>query len=64
MTSDLALLWLAAFPLMGSPGPATLSLAAMGAAYGGRRSLSYLAGINAMTNRHRFTVDSFSPLRR
>lgn len=45
MASHLILLWLAAFPLMGSPGPATMSLAAMGAAFGGRRSLYYLAGI-------------------
>lgn len=45
MVSNLILLWLAAFPLMGSPGPATMSLAAMGAAFGGRRSLHYLAGI-------------------
>jgi len=45
MISDLFLLWLAAFPLMGSPGPATLSLTAMGAAFGTRRSLSYLIGI-------------------
>ncbi|HEV3505002.1 MAG TPA: LysE family transporter [Actinomycetes bacterium] len=30
---------------MGSPGPATVSLAAAGSAYGVRRSLGYLAGI-------------------
>jgi threonine/homoserine/homoserine lactone efflux protein len=40
-----ALLWMAAFPLMGSPGPATLSLAAIGAAFGARKGLGYLAGI-------------------
>jgi len=49
MANYLILLWMAAFPLMGSPGPATMSLAAMGAAYGGRRSLFYLAGIVAGT---------------
>lgn len=47
--SDLLLLWIAAFPLMGSPGPATLSLAAVGAAFGARRGVSYLAGIVAGT---------------
>ncbi|MCP4319850.1 MAG: LysE family translocator [Hyphomicrobiales bacterium] len=47
--SDLLLLWIAAFPLMGSPGPATLSLAAIGAAFGARSGLSYLAGIVAGT---------------
>src|SRR5205814_2225983 len=31
--------------IMGSPGPATISLMAAGSAYGVRRSLSYLAGI-------------------
>ena len=45
MASNLFFLWLAAIPLMGSPGPATMSLAAMGAAFGGRRSLQYLIGI-------------------
>ncbi|MFZ5779765.1 MAG: LysE family translocator [Pseudomonadota bacterium] len=38
---------LAAIALAGSPGPATLSLTAVGAAYGTRRSLTYLAGIVA-----------------
>ena len=42
---ELILLLLAAFPLMGSPGPATLSLAATGAAFGTRRGLPYLLGI-------------------
>lgn len=50
MASNLVLLWLAAFPLMGSPGPATMSLAALGAAFGPRRSLSYLSGIVAGTS--------------
>jgi threonine/homoserine/homoserine lactone efflux protein len=45
MLGALTLLWLAAFPLMGSPGPATLSLAAMGAAFGVRRAAGYLVGI-------------------
>ena len=45
MGGNLVLLWLAAFPLMGSPGPATLSLAATGAAFGTRAGLGYLLGI-------------------
>lgn len=36
---------LAAYALAGSPGPATLSLAATGAAFGARRGLGYMAGI-------------------
>lgn len=36
---------LAGLALAGSPGPATLSLAATGAAFGARRGLEYLAGI-------------------
>ena len=36
----------AGFALAGSPGPATLSLAATGAAYGARRGLGYMTGIN------------------
>ena len=36
---------LAGFALAGSPGPATLSLAAAGAAFGARRGLGYMAGI-------------------
>lgn len=36
---------LAALALAGSPGPATLSLAATGAAFGSRRGLGYMAGI-------------------
>ena len=35
--------------IMGSPGPATISLAATGSAYGIRRSLAYFAGIVAGT---------------
>jgi threonine/homoserine/homoserine lactone efflux protein len=34
-----------ALAIMGSPGPATISLTAAGSAYGVRRSLGYLAGI-------------------
>jgi len=45
MLSSLLLLWVAAFPVMGSPGPATLSLAGIGTSYGFKRSLSYLLGI-------------------
>ena len=36
---------LAGFALAGSPGPATLSLTATGAAFGARRGLGYMAGI-------------------
>jgi len=36
---------LAGFALAGSPGPATLSLAATGAAFGARRGLPYMGGI-------------------
>lgn len=45
MLENLLLLWIAALALMGSPGPATLSLAGVGAAFGVRRGLRYLAGI-------------------
>jgi threonine/homoserine/homoserine lactone efflux protein len=41
----IAPLVLAAAAIMGSPGPATISLAAAGSAYGVRRSLVYLTGI-------------------
>jgi threonine/homoserine/homoserine lactone efflux protein len=41
----LGALLLAAAALMGSPGPATISLTAAGSTYGVRRSLPYLAGI-------------------
>jgi threonine/homoserine/homoserine lactone efflux protein len=49
MAENALLLLLAALPLMGSPGPATLSLAASGSAFGLARSLPYLAGIVAGT---------------
>jgi threonine/homoserine/homoserine lactone efflux protein len=45
MTTEITLLLLAAIPLMGSPGPATLSLAATGAAFGPRHGLLYMIGI-------------------
>jgi len=45
MIEGFGLLLLAAFPLMGSPGPATLSLAATASVFGIGRSLRYLAGI-------------------
>ena len=38
-------LLLTSLAIMGSPGPATISLVAMGSAHGVRRSLPYLAGI-------------------
>jgi threonine/homoserine/homoserine lactone efflux protein len=41
----LAALVVSALAIMGSPGPATISLTAAGAAYGFRRSSRYLAGI-------------------
>ena len=51
-----AIRWVAAGPLlltslaiMGSPGPATISLVAAGSSYGLRRSLAYLVGIIAGT---------------
>src|SRR5215471_18225409 len=42
-------LLLTSLAIMGSPGPATVSLVAAGSAYGVRRSLRYLAGIVAGT---------------
>jgi threonine/homoserine/homoserine lactone efflux protein len=42
-------LLLASLVIMGSPGPATISLVAAGSAYGLRRSLAYLAGVVAGT---------------
>jgi threonine/homoserine/homoserine lactone efflux protein len=42
-------LLVAALAIMGSPGPATISLAAAGSAYGLRRSLAYMAGLVAGT---------------
>jgi len=37
---------IAAFALAGSPGPGTLSLAATGAAFGARRGVAYMIGID------------------
>ena len=45
MLSKILVLWLAAFPLMGSPGPATLSLAAVGSAFGIKKCFAYYLGI-------------------
>jgi len=45
MAGSILLLWLAAFPLMGSPGPATISLAGVGTGYGFRKGVPYLCGI-------------------
>lgn len=45
MIEHTLLLWTSAVPLMGSPGPATLSLAAIGSAFGFSRGIPYLAGI-------------------
>jgi len=45
----IAPLILASAAIMGSPGPATISLAATGSAYGVRRSLAYFTGIVAGT---------------
>ncbi|MFP6772509.1 MAG: LysE family transporter [Alphaproteobacteria bacterium] len=45
MVEPLILLLLAALPLMGSPGPATLSIAATGSVFGVVRGIPYLMGI-------------------
>jgi threonine/homoserine/homoserine lactone efflux protein len=45
MAGSIAALVLTALAIMGSPGPATISLTAAGSAYGVRRSLGYLVGI-------------------
>jgi threonine/homoserine/homoserine lactone efflux protein len=44
-TGAIAPLVLTGLAIMGSPGPATISLTATGSAYGVRRSVGYLAGI-------------------
>jgi threonine/homoserine/homoserine lactone efflux protein len=49
VAENIVLLVLAALPLMGSPGPATLSVAAASSAFGVRQALPYLAGIVAGT---------------
>ncbi len=45
MAENILVLLLAALPLMGSPGPATLSAAATGSVYGIARGIPYLSGI-------------------
>ena len=45
LVEPLILLLLAALPLMGSPGPATLSIAATGSVFGVVRGIPYLMGI-------------------
>lgn len=45
----LAALLLTSLAIMGSPGPATISLTAAGSAFGFRRSVAYLAGVAAGT---------------
>jgi threonine/homoserine/homoserine lactone efflux protein len=50
MTGELVLLWMTALPLMGSPGPATLSNAAAGAAFGWAGGLRYMLGVSAGTS--------------
>ena len=45
MAHKIILLWVAAFPLMGSPGPATISLAGVGTGFGFRNGRQYLIGI-------------------
>ena len=49
MGEGLVLLWLAALPLMGSPGPAAISVAGIGAVFGTRKGLPYLGGIGLGT---------------
>lgn len=48
-TYPVAALVVSSLAIMGSPGPATISLTAAGSAHGVRRSLGYLAGIIAGT---------------
>lgn len=45
MTQSILSFWVTALPLVLSPGPANLSLASLGVAFGFRRSLPYLGGI-------------------
>lgn len=45
MGANLTILLMMALPLMGSPGPATLSVAAVAASYGPRQGVRYLCGI-------------------
>ena len=45
VVENLVALWLTALPLMGGPGPVTLSLAAIGAGFGLRPGLLYYIGV-------------------
>ncbi len=45
MLDALIALWMAALPLMGGPGPVTLSLAAIGSGFGLRPGLAYYTGV-------------------
>lgn len=47
MADDIAILLLAAFGLLGTPGPAPVALAAAGAGYGYRASLPFYGGVMA-----------------
>ena len=58
LSNALLLLWISAVALMGSPGPATLSLAGIGASYGLRAGLPYLGGIIIGTTGVLFMVAS------
>ena len=49
MIENVILLLLAALPLMGSPGPGTLSITASASVFGIRRSLWYFTGVNLGT---------------
>jgi len=49
-------LLVASVVVMGSPGPSTISVTAVGAAYGFRRSLSYMSGLIAGTTAVLFAV--------
>ena len=56
MAPQLLALILTAVVVMGSPGPSTMSVTAVGAAFGFRRALAYLAGIVAGTTAVLFAV--------
>jgi len=56
MAPQLLTLILAAAVVMGSPGPSTMSVTAVGAAFGFRRALAYLAGIVVGTTAVLFAV--------
>ncbi|MFL5082274.1 MAG: LysE family translocator [Microvirga sp.] len=56
MAPQLLALILTAVVVMGSPGPSTMSVTAVGAAFGFRRALAYLAGLVAGTTAVLFAV--------